>query len=553
VDAMSLEKMDAIIEALRTERYQWKPARRVYILKRNGKKRPLGLPVWSDKLLAEVIRLILCAYYDVQFSEHSHGFREGRGCHTALQEIYPTWGSATWIIEGDISDCFGSLPHNLIFTALSEKIQDGRFLHLMKKLLDAGYLENWKFNRTLSGVPQGSIASPILSNILLDKLDTLVETVLIPQYTRGAKRKLNQEYVKLHRQMHKLLRNGQKEAALKLRKQLQKLPSIDPQDPDYRRLKYVRYADDFGLAFTGPKLEAEDIKRHVGAFLREELGLNLSQEKTLITHARSDAAHFLGYEVTTMQSDAKHSRTKAGYKRRSINGKVGLRVPRTVITEKRKRYQQRGKPIHRAELLNESDYTIIATYQLEYRGIVNYYRHAYNLHRLHLLKKAMEGSLTKTLAAKHNTSVGSIYRTYRAQLAVAGETYQGLQVTIAREGKKPLAATWGGNPLKWDIKAPLEDQPRQIWHDRSELEQRLLAQVCEHCGATHMTDHLEVHHIRALKDLNTYEGQEKPSWVKSMAARHRKTLVLCRTCHLDLHAGRPLKRKRSRSRTEPLR
>jgi Reverse transcriptase (RNA-dependent DNA polymerase)/Type II intron maturase len=451
------------------------------------------------------------------------------------------------------SDCFGSLPHELILSVLRKHIHDGRFLHLMKKLLDAGYLEDWKFNQTLSGVPQGSIASPILSNILLDKLDTFVETVLIPQYTRGEKRKLNQEYVKLHRQMHKLLRQGQKEAALKLRKQLQKLPSIDPHDPDYRRLKYVRYADDFGLAFTGPKQEAEDIKRQVGAFLREELGLRLSEEKTLITHARSDAAHFLGYEVTTMQSDAKQSRTKAGYKRRSINGKVGLRVPRAVVTEKCKRYQQRGKPIHRVELLHESDYTIIATYQLEYRGIVNYYRHAYNLHRLHSLKKAMEGSLTKTLAAKHNTSVGNIYRNYRAQLEVDGRTYQGLQVTIAREGKKPLVATWGGIPLKWDIKASLDDQPPQIWHDRSELEQRLLAQVCEHCGATHTTDHLEVHHIRALKDLNKYMGQEKPSWVKIMAARHRKTLVLCRTCHLDVHAGRPLKHKRSRSRMEPLR
>ena len=553
VDAMSLEKIDTIIEALRTERYQWKPARRVYILKRNGKKRPLGLPVWSDKLLAEVIRLILNAYYDVQFSDHAHGFREGRGCHTALQEIYHTWGSATWIIEGDISDCFGSLPHNLILSVLSEKIHDGRFLHLMKKLLDAGYLEDWKFNRTLRGVPQGSIVSPILSNILLDKLDTFVETMLIPQYTRGAKRKLNQEYVKLHRQMHKLLRNGQKEAALKVRKQLQKLPSIDPQGPDYRRLKYVRYADDFGLAFTGPKQEAEDIKRQLGRFLREELGLGLSDEKTLITHARSEAAHFLGYEITTMQNDTKQSRTKAGFKRRSINGKVGLRVPRAVVTEKRKRYQQRGKPIHRAELLNESDYTIIATYQLEYRGIVNYYRHAYNLHRLHTLKKAMEGSLTKTLAAKHKISVGTIYKNYRAQLEVDGKTYQGLQVSIAREGKKPLVATWGGIPLRWDIKAPLDDQPGQIWHDRSELEQRLLAQICEHCGATHMTDHLEVHHIRALKDLNKYEGQEKPSWVKIMATRRRKTLVLCRTCHMDLHAGRPLKHKRSRSRTEPLR
>ncbi|GAC1647341.1 MAG: hypothetical protein NVS4B9_39160 [Ktedonobacteraceae bacterium] len=384
-------------------------------------------------------------------------------------------------------------------------------------------------------------------------MDTFVETVLIPQYTRGEKRKLNQKYVKLHKQMHKLLRNGQKEAALKLRRHLQKLPSIDPHAQDYRRLKYVRYADDFGLAFTGPKQEAEDIKRQLDTFLREELRLTLSQEKTLITHARSEAAHFLGYEIITMQNDTKQSRTKTGLKRRSINGKVGLRVPRAVVIDKRKRDQQRGKPIHRTELLHESDYTIMATYQLEYRGVVNYYRQAYNLHRLHSLKKAMEGSLTKTLAAKHKTSVGSIYRKYRTQVEVDGKTYQGLQVSMAREGKKPLVATWGGIPLKWDSKATLDDQPPQIWHDRSELEQRLLAQVCEHCGTTHMTDQIEVHHIRALKDLNTYEGREKPSWVKIMATRHRKTLVLCRTCHMDLHAGRPLKHKRSRSRTELLR
>src|SRR5437016_4968207 len=250
-DGMSLEKIDTIIDALRHERYHWKPARRVWIPKKNGKKRPLGVTTWSDKLVAEVVRLILDAYFDIQFSEHSHGFREERGCGSALREIYYTWRGTTWLIEGDISDCFGTLSHELLISTLSEKIHDGRFIHLVKKLLDAGYLEDWRFNQTLNGVPQGSIVSPILSNILLDKLDTFVETVLIPQYTRGAKRKLNQEYVKLHRQMHKLLRNGQKEAALKLRKQLQRLPSIDPHDPDYRRLKYVRYADDFGLAFTG--------------------------------------------------------------------------------------------------------------------------------------------------------------------------------------------------------------------------------------------------------------------------------------------------------------
>lgn len=552
VDAMSLEKIDGIIQLLRTERYEWQPAKRVYISKRNGKKRPLGLPVWSDKLLAEVVRLILNAYYDGQFSEHSHGFREGRGCHTAFQEIYHTWDGVTWIIEGDISDCFGSLDHDLLVSTLSEKIQDGRFLHLMKKLLDAGYLEEWKFNQTLSGVPQGSIVSPILSNILLDKFDKYVETTLIPQYTRGGKRKLNQEYVKLHRQMHKLFKKGQKEAALKIRKHLQKLPSIDPHDPDYRRLKYIRYADDFALAFTGPKSEAEEIKRLIATFLREELKLHLSEEKTLITHARTNAGRFLGYEITTHHSDAKHSKTKAGFKRRSINGRIGLRIPCAVLTEKCNRYKRGNKAIHRAELLNESDYTIMATYQLEYRGIANYYHCAYNMASLNSLKWIMEQSLTKTLANKHKTTMATIYKKYQTRLNIDGRTYKALQVTVPREGKNPLVATWGAIPLKWDVKAPVEDQPqRQQWNARSELERRLLAQICEQCGATRLTETLEVHHIRALKDLNRYEGREKPNWVKIMATRRRKTLVLCRTCHQDLHTGRPMRHKRSRSRTGP--
>lgn len=550
VDAMSLEKIDKIIQTLRTERYEWQPAKRVYILKRNGKKRPLGLPVWSDKLLAEVIRLILNAYYDGQFSEHSHGFREGRGCHTAFQEMYHTWDGVTWIIEGDVSDCFGSLDHDLLITTLGEKIQDGRFLRLIQKLLDAGYLEDWKWNQTLSGVPQGSIVSPILANILLDRFDRYVETALRPQYNRGNKRKLNPEYVKLHRQMHKLFKKGQKEAAFRVRKHLQKLPSIDPQDAEYRRLKYIRYADDFVLAFTGPKSEAEDIKRQIATFLREELRLHLSEEKTLITHARTSAARFLGYHITTLHSDAKHSRTKAGFKRRSINGRIGLCVPQAVLTEKCNRFKKGNKPIQRAELLNESDYTIIATYQLEYRGMANYYHCAYNMGSLQSLKWTMEQSLTKTLAHKHKTSVANIYKQYKTSLNVEGKSYKVLQVTVPREGKKPLVATWGAIPLKWEVKTPVEDQPQQQqWNDRSELERRLLAQICEQCGATRLTEVIEVHHIRALKDLNTYEGREKPSWVKIMAARRRKTLVLCRTCHQNLHAGRPLHTQRSRSRT----
>jgi group II intron reverse transcriptase/maturase len=545
-DGTSLETFDTIVTLLRQERYQWQPARRTYIPKKTGKKkRPLGLPVWSDKLLAEVMRMILDAYFDETFSAHSHGFREGRGCHTALREIYHTW-----IIEGDIADCFGSLDHNLIISALAEHIQDGRFLGLVKKLLDAGYMEDWKLNKTLSGTPQGSILSPILSNILLAKLDRFVDTELLPQYNTGEKRREHQEYKHLMQRAYRLRKKGQKEAALQLKQQAQKLPSQDPQDPDYRRLRYCRYADDFALAFTGPKDEAEAIKQRLRTFLLEELKLQLSEEKTLITHTRDSAATFLNDEIITMQSDTKQHR-RHGHKRRSINGATGLKVPRKVVEDKCKRYMRKGKPIHRAELLNESDFTIVATYQLEYRGLVNYYRMAYNLHTLQKLKWVMEQSLAKTLASKFKISVRKVYKKYQAELDINGKKYKGLQVVVPREGKNPLVATWGGIPLTWDVSAPIEDEIERYHWKRSELEQRLLAQVCEQCGATRMTSKIEVHHIRALKDLEKYDGREKPQWVQIMAARRRKTLILCHTCHMDIQHGRPPRRNKvSRSRTE---
>ncbi len=534
VDGMSLDKIDTMIEALRYERYQWKPARRVYIEKKNStKKRPLGMPTWSDKLLQEVMRMILNAYYEAQFSKHSHGFRPERGCHTALREIYHNWQGTTWFIEGDISQCFDSLDHELLISTLSERIHDGRFLNLVRELLKAGYMEDWTFNQTLSGTPQGGIVSPILANILLDKLDKFVETVLIPKHTRGGRRTPNYEYHRLIDRSRKLRKKGHAEEAEALRKQAQKMPSIDPTDTNYRRLRYVRYADDFLLGFTGPRSEAEEIKQQLGEFLRDELKLELSKTKTLITHARSEAARFLGYRVT------EGTRTKI----RSVNGVIGLRVPLNVLEEKCNRYKKNEKVVHRAELVNDSDFTIIATYQLEYRGIANYYRLAYDMHLLKRLKWDMEQSLTKTLAHKFKKSVSKIYDQYGVELEVDGKRYKGLQTVIPREGKDPLVATWGGIPLKWDIGADLEDQPQCVWGGRTELEKRLLAQVCELCGTTHMRDQIEVHHIRALKDLNRYTGREKPEWVKRMAARHRKTLILCRTCHQDITYGRPMKRQ----------
>jgi len=540
VDEMSIAKIDAIIEALRFERYRWTPTRRVYIEKKNStKKRPLSMPAWSDKLLQEVIRLILEAFYDPGFSDHSHGFRSERGCHTALQEIDHTWLGSVWFIEGDIQACFDSLDHTILLNILAERIHDERFLRLIRGLLQAGYLEDWRYKATLSGAPQGGVCSPVLSNIYLDKLDKYVEQVLIPAYTKGEKRRNNVPYHRLISLAYVWRKKGKRKDAMKLRKQAQQLPAFDPRDPDYRRLKYVRYADDWCIGYIGTKAEAEVIKSQIKEYLYRGLKLTLSEEKTLITHAKTETARFLGYHISIMQENTYRT---TGRKKRNANGKVRLSVPPDVLKQKCQKYLRKGKPIHRPELTNNTAYSIVAQYQSEYRGLVEYYQLANDIYKLNRLKWIMETSLTKTLAAKLKLSVPQVYKKFQTIHTVDGKPYKGLHVVVPREGKKPLIAKWGGIPLKRKPEAVLNDHPRAILITRSELEKRLLADTCELCGSH---EQITVHHVRALKDLDKPGRREKPNWMKVMSARRRKTLVVCWPCHRNIHAGRPVKTPRA--------
>jgi group II intron reverse transcriptase/maturase len=536
VDGMSLAKIEKLIEDLRYERYRWTPVRRTYIEKKNStKKRPLGIPSWTDKLLQEVIRSILEAYYEPQFSVHSHGFRPNCGCHTALTEIAHTWKGTRWFIEGDITGCFNNIDRNILMTILAEKLHDNRFLRLIQSLLQAGYLEQWRYHTTLSGTPQGGVCSPILANIYLDRLDTFVEQVLIPTYTRGKTRRPNNRYKALMKRSHYHRAHGNFEMAKQLRKQAQQLPSLDPDDPNYRRLRYIRYADDILLGFAGPRAEAEEIKQQLAEFLHQTLKLELSQEKTLITHATTQAARFLGYEIVTQQPNDKHDKNG----RRRVNGQIGLRVPADVVDEYCAFFMKRGKPIHRPELEFDDDYTIVSQYQTEYRGIVQYYLLAQNVCWLSKLHWVMQTSLLKTLAHKYKASVRAMARKYKATRETPEGTLKCLRVTVERGGDKPpLVAYFGGIPLRRRRMAILKDlNPLKTRRsERNELIRRLLADECELCGSR---QNVEVHHIRKLADLKVKGRREKPQWVQTMAARRRKTLVVCKDCHDNIHAGRP--------------
>jgi group II intron reverse transcriptase/maturase len=537
VDGMKLEKIKHLIDDLRHERYRWTPVRRVHIPKKNGKLRPLGIPSWTDKLLQEAIRQILEAYYEPQFSSCSHGFRPQRGCHTALSEIKNTWTGTKWLVEGDIAQCFDRLDHQVMLAILREKIHDNRFLRLIRNLLQAGYMEEWRYHETLSGSPQGGVVSPILSNIYLDKLDKYVEQVLIPAYTKGKVRKTNPHYDVLQTRQYRERKKGHTQQAKTLLKQMQQLPRRDPSDPDYRRLRYVRYADDTLFGYAGAREEAEDIKQQLGEFLRDHLKLELSQEKTLITHAHTEVARFLGYEIAAQHENTKHDRL--GH--RSVNGRIVLRAPVTVLEKKCSIYMKRGKPIHRPELRNDDDYTIMSRYQSEYRGIVQYYLLAQNIPQFWKLHWIMKESLLKTLASKHKGKVTDMVKKYQTTTETPYGPLKCLEVIVPREGKKPLVARFGGISLRRQNAAILTDQPFLMFRNqRNELLKRLLAEKCELCGSR---TNIEVHHIRKLADLNMKGRAEKPAWVKCMAARHRKTLVVCQDCHRAIHAGRPTGQK----------
>jgi group II intron reverse transcriptase/maturase len=328
VDGMDLQKIQRIIDLLRQERYRWTPVRRTEIPKANGMMRPLGIPTWSDKLVQEAIRTLLEPDYEQRFSHLSHGFRPQRGCHSALRTV-STWKGTIWFIEGDIKGCFDNIDHTVLLEIIQRDIHDGRLGGVIDGLLRAGYMENWQYHETLSGTPQGGIISPLLANIYLNELDRYVEDTLIPAYTRGRRRRLNRKYENLFYRIGAARKQGNDALARTLVQRQRQLPANDGFDPDYRRLRYLRYADDFLLGFAGPKHEAEAIREQLAEFLEQRLKLSLSMEKTLITHAVDEKAKFLGYEITATRSNTRVSHTG----KRTVNGCIALLMPRETVNK----------------------------------------------------------------------------------------------------------------------------------------------------------------------------------------------------------------------------
>lgn len=543
IDEMSLARIETLIASLKDESYQPHPSRRVHIPKKNGKTRPLGIPAFEDKLVQEVVRMILEAIYEGHFETTSHGFRPKRSCHTALLHIQKTFSGAKWFIEGDIKGFFDNIDHDVLVGILRERISDDRFIRLIRKFLKAGYVEDWTFHNTYSGTPQGGIVSPILANIYLDKLDKYVKEY-IRHFDMGTKRRPGKESNDLanerKRTVRKLkkIKDGTEKAALVARlkaieQERAAFPSGDEMDGSYRRLKYIRYADDFILGVIGSKEDALRIKEDIKSFLSESLALELSEEKTLITHT-GKSAKFLGYEITVTRNNHQR-RDVQGRLRRTYGKRVRLNVSMATLRDKLLEYgameiklrngKEIWKPKCRSGLIFNDDLEILDRYNRETVGFCNYYLIANNCVVLHNFRYIMEYSMYKTFAGKYRSTVRKINKKYRLnKLFTVKYEQKGVikSRTFYKTSFKRRTTAFNGS---CDI------EPYSIADvSRTNLTDRLKAEKCELCGAT---GKLIMHHVRNLKDL---KGKE--SWKRLMSARKRKTIALCPSCHRLRHLGK---------------
>lgn len=548
LDGMSIYRIQKIIQSLKDHSYQPKPVRREYIPKKNSnKKRPLGIASSDDKLVQEVIKMILESIYEPTFLDNSHGFRPKRSCHTALITIQHTYTGSRWFIEGDIKSCFDSFDHHTLIKLLRKRIKDEYFISLIWKLLKAGYMENWVYNQSYSGAIQGSGASPILANIYLNELDTFI-TKYKENFDKGKERRLNPEYKKAegkayymrtkYKKIWNTLDENEKLLAKKhvkeLKRQIQDIHTTHPQDRKYRRLQYVRYADDFLIGVIGNKKDSLKIKNDIKIFLESELKLSLSDTKTLVTHSNK-FARFLGYDITVSRN-RKLMKSRNGIKNKLQSYKVKLYVPKDKWVGKLREYnafkiikhkdnKEYWRPQSRGELINKENIEIISKYNSEIRGIYNFYCLANNATVLHNFSYVMEYSMYKTFAAKYRKTKTAIIRRFslNGEFGINYRTKSGIKRAVFyNQGfkRKYIPLPFNADILPENIKY---DHPKSIIG-------RLKAGMCELCKCK--TNQIQMHQVKKLKDLTGIK-----EWEKVMISIRRKTLALCPSCHTKLHEG----------------
>jgi len=509
LDGMSIEVIEEIIRKLREGTFNFKPGRRIQIPKANEKLRPLTIAPPRDKLVQECIRMILEAIYEPSFSDNSHGFRPNRSCHTALKTIRQKFGDATWLIEGDIAKCFDSIDHRLLLKILEERIKDYRFIEIIRKSLKAGYFEFRRFSHSIAGTPQGSIISPILANIFLDKLDKFIED-LKKDFDIGTKASTNPIWNRLK---NKKQRTNNLEERKLIHKQLIKLPSKSPIDLNFKKLMYVRYADDWIIAVRGSKLDCINILKKIKQFLENELKLELSSEKTLITNTKSETALFLSTRIMRAQHETFRKIKKYPGMLIRNNKILRMTAPIDTVTMKLKLngFIKENEPSPRFLWMQCTKDEIILLYNSVYRGIIQYYRFADNFNNLSAkVHYILKESCVKLLAAK--LSLKTQAKVFKA----FGKNLKG------KDKHAFVSIILGLNPIAFNVQS--DDQALKLFA-KGISKASLEGLQCSICDSEFR---VEMHHIRMLKDID----HKKSLVERIMISRKRKQIPLCRNCHM---------------------
>jgi group II intron reverse transcriptase/maturase len=511
------EYFSILSNKIKTEQYKPAPIKRVLIPEENGKMRRLGIPSIEDKIVQRSLLFLLEAVFEKTFSEKSHGFRPKKGAHTVCKNIRQ-WKGVSWFIEGDIVDFFDTINQQKLMLFINLRIKDQQVIDLLWKILRTKVFVDGKLQKTNKGVPQGFVISPLLSNIYLHEFDVFVDALKKELDTKETT-KSNPKYIKAK----SLLRSKKGVDKKKGYQELRKMKSTIRVG---MKLYYIRYADDWLIGIWGSKEDSIKVQKRIETFLKTELFLEMSVEKTKITHAGKEKAHFLGYDIYS-PTPKESFFEKGSVKKRASHVSIYIDAPYTKIKERF--IKEKFITVKNDKLLvnavthwiNYNHAEILDRYNRIIRGYLNYYSHVNNLHIFHkFIGFVLKHSCALTLGRK--LKLRSRKKVFRRFGGCLKDPKSGLTLNIPKSFQKNIS--------NYNISADRENDPLKIlkWTVRT---QNLMQGPCVCCGAT---KDLQIHHVKKLSGLD----KSKSGISIIMSTLGRKQVPVCRKCHKDIHSGR---------------